>query len=33
MSADDLAAIIEKHLAVSTVLSDEKMYQVVGTMC
>ena len=33
MSADDLAAIIEKHLAVSTVLSDEKMYQVVGTIC
>ncbi len=33
MSADDLAAIIEKHLTVSTVLSDERMYQVVGTMC
>lgn len=33
MSADDLAAIIEKHLTVSTVLSNERMYQVVGTMC
>ena len=33
MSADDLAVIIEKHLTVSKVLSDERMYQVVGTMC
>ena len=30
MSAEDLAAIFAKHLAVTTVLSDERMYQVVG---
>ena len=30
MSAEDLAAIFEKHLWVSTVLSDDRMYQVVG---
>jgi demethylmenaquinone methyltransferase/2-methoxy-6-polyprenyl-1,4-benzoquinol methylase len=30
MSAEDLAAIFEKHLTVTTVLSDDRMYQVVG---
>ena len=30
MSAEDLAAIFSKHLRVSTVISDERMYQVVG---
>ena len=30
MSADDLASLFEKHLSVSTVLSDDRMYQVVG---
>ena len=30
MSAEDLAAIFEKHLTVTTVLSDGRMYQVVG---
>ena len=29
--ADDLAAIFGKHLRVTTVISDERMYQVVGT--
>ena len=30
MSAEDLAAIFEIHLTVTTVLSDDRMYQVVG---
>ena len=30
ISADDLAAIFGKHLTVTTVISDERMYQVVG---
>ena len=30
MNAEDLAEIFQKHLAVSAVLSDERMYQVVG---
>jgi demethylmenaquinone methyltransferase/2-methoxy-6-polyprenyl-1,4-benzoquinol methylase len=30
MRAEDLAAIFEKHLTVTTVLSDGRMYQVVG---
>lgn len=30
MPAEDLAAIFEKYLRVRTVLSDERMYQVVG---
>ena len=30
MSAEDLAAIFEKYLLVGTVLSDDRMYQVVG---
>ncbi len=30
MPADDLAAIFEKHLTVAAVISDERMYQVVG---
>lgn len=30
MPADDLAAIFEKYLTVITVLSDDRMYQVVG---
>ena len=30
MPADDLAAIFGKHLTVTTVISDERMYQVVG---
>lgn len=30
MPADDLAAIFGKHLTVITVISDERMYQVVG---
>lgn len=30
MPADDLAAIFEKHLTVTAVISDERMYQVVG---
>ena len=30
MSAEDLAAIFEKHLTVTKVLSDDRMYQVVG---
>ena len=30
MSAEELAAIFEKHLRVGTVVSDERMYQVVG---
>lgn len=30
MPADDLAAIFEKHLTVTKVISDERMYQVVG---
>ena len=30
MSAEDLAEIFEKHLSVSTVISDENMYQVAG---
>ena len=30
MPAEDLAKIFEKHLSVSTVLSDERMYQVAG---
>ena len=30
MSAEDLAVIFGKHLEVTTVLSDERMYQVVG---
>ena len=30
MPADDLAVIFGKHLTVTTVISDERMYQVVG---
>lgn len=30
MSAEDLAEIFKKHLSVSAVVSDERMYQVVG---
>ena len=30
MSAENLAAIFEKHLTVTAVLSDDRMYQVVG---
>jgi demethylmenaquinone methyltransferase/2-methoxy-6-polyprenyl-1,4-benzoquinol methylase len=30
ISAADLAAIFGKHLTVTTVISDERMYQVVG---
>ena len=30
MSADDLADIFKKYLAVSTTVSDDRMYQVVG---
>lgn len=30
MSAENLAAIFEKHLTVTTVLSNDRMYQVVG---
>ena len=30
MPAEDLAAIFEKHLTLTTVISDERMYQVVG---
>jgi demethylmenaquinone methyltransferase/2-methoxy-6-polyprenyl-1,4-benzoquinol methylase len=30
MPADDLAAIFGKHLTVTTVISDKRMYQVVG---
>ena len=30
MPADDLAAIFGKHLRITTVISDERMYQVVG---
>ena len=30
MSAEDLAAIFERHLLVGTVLSDDRMYQVAG---
>ena len=30
MSAEDLAQIFKKHLSVSAVVSDERMYQVVG---
>ncbi len=30
MPAEDLAAIFGKHLSITTVISDERMYQVVG---
>jgi demethylmenaquinone methyltransferase/2-methoxy-6-polyprenyl-1,4-benzoquinol methylase len=30
MPAEDLAALFEKHLTVAAVISDERMYQVVG---